>query len=325
MILRLSRGCACVQRGRRDEPLVPARPPTLLGSRSPSALSRKGGSTAWVRRSLLILRSGSVTGARAHPSACTSGISRSSRSLPPQGSTREPCATLSELRLLQSFTTRRRPQSGSSICGASHEVLAPSAHEGPADPLLPGLPRPVRYAFRVSHPLDVLLPAGPPDPRGVGGARGVLPFRASSSRRSRRASRRSRPSWRWHRGVSIAGGPRAVRRPTPRRWGRGLGEPAFEAFAGPSSGLGASSERVTRGPDFHRGHGPLLSWGSRLSRVSRRRDLWWRRHRPPMRFGQPVFAGVSRTHADRRPCATECHSVSERVRGSRHGPTLLRF
>lgn len=67
-----------------------------------------------------------------------------------------------ELRLLQSLTTRRRPQIQSRLCGASHEVWSPTtlpvcgiyAH-------VPGLPHPVRSAFRVSHPPDGFLPRRP--------------------------------------------------------------------------------------------------------------------------------------------------------------------
>jgi hypothetical protein len=73
---------------------------------------------------------------------------------------------LAELRLLQSITTGRRPQSGFRLqrCGASHEVWSPSALEEGEVYQTPGLPHPVRSTSRVSHPLDGLLPRNPAGP-----------------------------------------------------------------------------------------------------------------------------------------------------------------
>jgi hypothetical protein len=46
-------------------------------------------------------------------------------------------------------------------CGASPEVSCPCSARGRRDSPSPGLPRPVRSAFRVSHPPDGLLPLRP--------------------------------------------------------------------------------------------------------------------------------------------------------------------
>jgi hypothetical protein len=86
---------------------------------------------------------------------------------------------LLELRLLQSLTTRRRPQTLLQLCGASHEVWSPTARSGSGShEHIPGLPHPVRSAYRVPHPLDGLLSRDPPALFHAVSARGVVPFRA---------------------------------------------------------------------------------------------------------------------------------------------------
>jgi hypothetical protein len=63
-----------------------------------------------------------------------------------------------ELRLLQSLTTCRRPRVWlACLRGASHEVRGSYSTIHLPSPLDPGLPHPVRSAFRVSHPPDGLL------------------------------------------------------------------------------------------------------------------------------------------------------------------------
>jgi hypothetical protein len=89
-----------------------------------------------------------------------------------------------ELRLLQSLTTRRRPQTVPRPCGASHEVWSPSApatneiHDESPGLASPGYGPPA--GFRTL--LTVCTPAGLPALFHAGGTHGVFPFRAFPSR-----------------------------------------------------------------------------------------------------------------------------------------------
>jgi len=181
---------------------------------------------------------------------------------------------LAELRLLQSFTTSRRPQVLLQLCGASHEVWSPTAHTGTAGPPIPGLPHPVCSVSRVSHPLDGFLPVRPADcfssrkrswgcplQSFVPHSEAVAPFDA------RNPPDVDEPI------CTTVDRERICRRsPRPRR--HTLDQPpAVPKVDRPSSGPVASLEFVSWRAGIRRSQGSMLSWGSCLSRVLRRPDL----------------------------------------------------
>jgi hypothetical protein len=68
----------------------------------------------------------------------------------------------------------------------------------------PGLPRPVRSAYRVSHPLDGLLPRTPSGLVSCRKRSWGCPLQSFSLQPGRSASRRPQPSCRWQRGAATA-------------------------------------------------------------------------------------------------------------------------
>jgi hypothetical protein len=80
---------------------------------------------------------------------------------------------------------------------SSPEVSSPSAHVNPKSPLNPGLPHPIRCAFRVFHPRDALLLLGPTGPIPCRSAHGVFTLQSFPLPQSRDDFRRPVPSCRW--------------------------------------------------------------------------------------------------------------------------------
>jgi hypothetical protein len=179
-----------------------------------------------------------------------------------------------ELRLLQSLTTRKRPQSMPRLCGASHEVWSPSApaidgiHDESPGLASPGYGPPT--GFRTL--LAVCTPADLPALFHAGDAHGVSPFRAFPSLEAVAPLDARSP-----RAVS----PTLRNRVDPKRAPR-LG-------TRPRHGERAESQRQHREePDSKAWHlsgvrlpqlgvsltaGSMLSWGSSLFRASRDPDL----------------------------------------------------
>jgi hypothetical protein len=85
-----------------------------------------------------------------------------------------------ELNLLQSLTTAGG-RTTCMLCSASHEVCGSFSTTHLPSPQIPGLPHPVRSAYRVSHPLDGLLLDRLPGLVSCRSAHGVPALRAFPS------------------------------------------------------------------------------------------------------------------------------------------------
>jgi hypothetical protein len=104
-----------------------------------------------------------------------------------------PSESSSSLPFLQSFAQQnlaRRPQPADT----SHGLLLPSAHAGCGDPLIAGVPSPLRSACRVWLPSARFSPAeSGPALFHAGSARGIRPSERSPATRSSGVSTRRRP------------------------------------------------------------------------------------------------------------------------------------
>jgi hypothetical protein len=155
---------------------------------------------------------------------------------------------------------------------ASREVSSPSALaagevHSPRVCLTRYVPPPGFLTLLTAYALS-----SPPALFHAGSAHGVLPFRAFPFERSRLASRRPQPSCRWPDPIPPA---HHMGRHEPPRGDRApLPHAAFRRLA---SRLGSRAwylvEVRSRAAGVTRRTSPMLSWGSSLSRASRRPDL----------------------------------------------------
>jgi len=174
-------------------PRLPGKPQApLMRLRPPSASWREVGVALWVWRNLHVL------GERHARRRATLDLEALSGLLLPDTLLTRTDNPPTELRPLQSMTAagRRTPWYARGAT-ASHEVRGSFSTVHLASPLNPGLPHPVRSAYRVSHPLDGLLLTRLPGLVSCRSAHGVPALQSFPLARSSDASRRPMPSCRW--------------------------------------------------------------------------------------------------------------------------------